>query len=242
MSNSSASSLHESLLRPAILQILRAAGFHATRPSVLDTLTDLAARHLLLLASKTAANASVIHSDLIPCITDVRLALQDSGVIVAPLTAAEETWREMLRKPLDQYPERNGLRAKERARRDAEDTADVREFLDWITGEKNREIRRAAGMFNDEVQGVELEATGQTEDYLTALKKKHSKTGEESRYQGTVLGKPAEDRPIKIEGGPADSFQEWVRQTQERAAKQSISAYSNSHVSEMAEARTASDG
>lgn len=169
MSNSSASSLHESLLRPAILQILRAAGFHATRPSVLDTLTDLAARHLLLLASKTAANASVIHNDLIPCITDVRLALQDSGVIVAPLTAAEETWREMLRKPLDQYPERNGLRAKERARRDAEDTADVREFLDWITGEKNREIRRAAGMFNDEVQGVELEATGQTEDYLTGM-------------------------------------------------------------------------
>ena len=32
------------------------------------------------------------------------------------------------------------------------------------------------------------------EDYLTALKKKHSKTGEESRWQGTLLGKEAPPR------------------------------------------------
>lgn len=46
--------------------------------------------------------------------------------------------------------------------------------------------------------------------FLTALKKKHSKTGEESRYQGTVLGIPAEEKPLIIEGGPVESIQEWT--------------------------------
>lgn len=48
-----------------------------------------------------------------------------------------------------------------------------------------------------------------------ALKKKHSKTGEESRYQGTVLGIPAEDRPIVIEGGAFESIQAWGAETWE---------------------------
>jgi transcription initiation factor TFIID subunit 3 len=54
------------------------------------------------------------------------------------------------------------------------------------------------------------------EDYLTALKKKHSKTGEESRYAGTVLGKSAEEHPIIIEGG-APSIREWGQQVRSRA-------------------------
>lgn len=41
------------------------------------------------------------------------------------------------------------------------------------------------------------------------LKKKHSKTGEESRYQGTVLGKPAEDKLIVIEGSYIESIKDW---------------------------------
>lgn len=49
--------------------------------------------------------------------------------------------------------------------------------------------------------------------------KKHSKTGVESRFQGTVLGVPAEAKAIKIEGGAADSIEEWCRKTRERAAK-----------------------
>lgn len=51
----------------------------------------------------------------------------------------------------------------------------------------------------------------------TVLKKKHSKTGEESRYQGTVLGKPAEDRPVKIEGGPVETLQDWCERLREQA-------------------------
>jgi transcription initiation factor TFIID subunit 3 len=52
--------------------------------------------------------------------------------------------------------------------------------------------------------------------------KKHSKTGVESRFQGTVLGVPAEPRTVKIEGAGADlpdSIEEWCRRTREKAAK-----------------------
>ncbi|KAF3346211.1 Sterol esterase 2 [Verticillium dahliae VDG2] len=49
--------LFHALLRPCILQILRATGYHATRPAVLDTLTELAARYLLTLCRHTAARA-----------------------------------------------------------------------------------------------------------------------------------------------------------------------------------------
>lgn len=49
--------------------------------------------------------------------------------------------------------------------------------------------------------------------------KKHSKTGVDSRYQGTLIGKPAELRAIKIEGGADESIEEWCRKARERAAK-----------------------
>lgn len=49
--------------------------------------------------------------------------------------------------------------------------------------------------------------------------KKHSKTGVESRFQGTILGIPSEIKPVKIEGGGPDSIEEWNRRTRERAIK-----------------------
>ena len=63
----------------------------------------------------------------------------------------------------------------------------------------------------------------------TVLKKKHSKTGEESRYQGTLLGIPADGKPVKIEGGPADTLEDWMDQMEERAAKLAAEARKNSH-------------
>lgn len=45
-----------------------------------------------------------------------------------------------------------------------------------------------------------------------ALKKKYTKTNEDTRYHGTVLGKPAEMRPVLIEGGPVTSVSEWHAQ------------------------------
>src|SRR4051794_36003097 len=59
----SADELYFQLLRPSIIHILRAAGFHSTRPSVLDTLCDLFIRYLTLLASSTATHAALNHNE-----------------------------------------------------------------------------------------------------------------------------------------------------------------------------------
>ena len=240
------STLHNSVLRPPILHILRAAGFHSLRPSVLDTLADIAARYIALLAESTATHAAANSSLDSPTVTDVRLALQDCGVLIPSLTPAEEAWREALRKPLEFYPERNGVRQKESAHRDAEDTADVKAFLDWVRGPGNAEIMRIAGLQATDLPGLDGQPQARKEDYLTGkaltfrrylpfriwveseltcgcpvLRKKHSKTGEESRYQGTVLGKAADDRPIRIEGGPVESLQDWNRYVRERSKTKS---------------------
>ena len=163
----STASIHHALLRPAVLQILRAVGFHSARPSVVDTLTDITARYLTLLATRTAAHAFENHNDYTPDITDVRLALVDSGLLVPSLTATEEAWKEILRKPLDNIPERNGLRAMEAARRDEEDTNEIAQFIEWFRGPVHFETKRIAGLVAEEGQAVELEEVTGKEDYLT---------------------------------------------------------------------------
>ncbi|KAF2118584.1 hypothetical protein BDV96DRAFT_465856, partial [Lophiotrema nucula] len=216
--------LFNTLLRPAVLHILRAAGFHSAKPSVIDTMVDLTSRYLFLLASRTAYNAFSNHNDPTPDITDVRMAFQDCGILSPRLTGSEEIWKEMLRKPLDDYEAQGGmeLRRKKEEERDKEDTKDVRDFLDWICGNVNKEIMRVAGLqksgFNQISQTEALDAV-EMEDYLTSLMKKHSKTGVEARFQGTVLGHPNEPHQIRIEGGPADSIEEWSRKAKERAIK-----------------------
>lgn len=168
-----AQELHAALLRPAILHILRAAGYHSARPSVVDAVSDIAARYMLLLAQRTAYHAWSNHNDAVPTISDVRMALTDAGLLVPSMTGAEEAWKEVLRKPLDDFPERNGLRLKEQRRRDLEDTADVREFIDWVTGPANKEIMRIAGLERDAAQGgkgldAAADANAVKEDYLTS--------------------------------------------------------------------------
>src|SRR5690242_4804437 len=120
--------LFATLLRPAVLHILRAAGFQSAKPSVVDTVVDLTARHLALLASRAAYNAYSNHNDLDIDVTDVRMAMQDCGVLSPSLTATEELWKEILRKPLEDYILETGARAKEAKRRDAEDCEDVNAF------------------------------------------------------------------------------------------------------------------
>lgn len=131
--------LHHSLLRPCILHILRAAGYHATRPSVLDSLTDLAARYLLLLAQTTAARASLNQGEpllsLEIAIQDVRMAMQDCGAL-APEAVIEDQLFD-----------------------GEEDMRGVEAFLEWAKGPKNQEIRRIA---LEEVDGAK-------QDYLAGL-------------------------------------------------------------------------
>ncbi|MCJ1288528.1 hypothetical protein MMC34_000056 [Xylographa carneopallida] len=187
----SSNALHDSLLRPPILHILRAAGFNATRPAALDTLVDLASRYIVLLASQTASHAFSNHNDVVPTVIDVRMALQDVGALRPQLGIMEEQSR------------------------NEEDTRGMDAFLKWMTGDESREIRRIAGMVGSEGD-VDVEVGGEREDFLTALKKKHSKTGEESRFQGTVLGKGADIKPIRLEGGHTESIEGWEAQLRDR--------------------------
>lgn len=187
----SSPSLHNALFRPPIIQILRAAGFHATRPSVLDTVTDLSANYLMILASSAAAHAANSHpGDPIPALEDVYQALQDVGALRPQLRDWEEDWQ------------------------GEEDTRGLDAFLSWFSGPANREIRRIAGFVPSEGDMIDSDSL-EKEDFLTALKKKHSKTGEESRYAGTVLGKSADEHPVVIEGG-APSIREWGMQMSSR--------------------------
>ncbi len=115
--------LHDSLLRPCVLHILRAAGYHSTKISVLDTLTDLMARYMTLLARTAAMHASLNQDDpelsLELSIEDVRMAMEDCGAL----------------------PPENMLEGMDTGK---EDTSGVDAFLAWAMGSVNKEIMRVA--------------------------------------------------------------------------------------------------
>jgi len=128
-----------------VVQILRAAGFHATKPAVLDTLTDLAARYLQLLATQAAFHARSNHNDLIPDVADVRLALMDMGALRPQLSMMEEQSR------------------------GDEDMRGIDGFLNWAKGESCKEIRRVAGMIPTEGEVLDVEGLKGDEDFLTSM-------------------------------------------------------------------------
>jgi transcription initiation factor TFIID subunit 3 len=122
--------LHHSLLRPCILHILRAAGYHSTRNAVLDTLTDLAARYMYALAESTMMHAAINHTELNTVemdttIQDVRMALQDCGAFGPEKIMEVEEWE------------------------GEEDMRGLEDFMAWITGKVNKEIRRVASEAGD---------------------------------------------------------------------------------------------
>lgn len=165
----SSTNLNHALLRPAVLQTLRAVGFHSARPSVIDTFTDLTAKYIMLLASRTAIRALENHNDATPDTTDVRLAMGDCGLFSPSLTASEEVWRELLRKPLSEVPDSNGLRELEAASRNAEDTAEIAEFFHWFDGPVYKEIKRIAGLEQPDQLSAEVQDAANAEDYLTGM-------------------------------------------------------------------------
>lgn len=144
----SAQNLQSSLLRPPVLHILRAAGFHSTRPSVLDSFTDLAARYMMVLAETTATYyASHDFPSGPPQIEDVRRAMEDCGVFRPQLHVTEEDWQ------------------------GEEDLRGVEAFVEWFVGDVNREIMRIAGTGTSKDGGaldtVKVDGTGNGDDFLT---------------------------------------------------------------------------
>ncbi|KAK1064568.1 hypothetical protein LTR74_008570 [Friedmanniomyces endolithicus] len=218
--------LHRALLRPPILHLLRAAGFHSTKPSVLDTLTNLAERHLLLLAATTARYADLNHNDPVPTVTDLRMALAECGSLIPLESATEEVWREELRVPLPEMERKaatggllmgggGGGEARVRAekrKRDEQDVRDVVGFTQWFEGREHAEARRVAGM-GPEAEGAPAVGVGggvvRAEDFLVGLRRKMGKGVEEGRLVGTVLGGWAEGKRVCLEGGPVGRIGEW---------------------------------
>jgi len=127
--------LFHSLLRPAVLQILRATGYHSAKTSVLDAMTDLAARYFFNLCQLTALYAANNHEfapdgdggfELAPTVIDVRMALQRAGALLPEKSEEEQDYLDM------------------------EDTRGLDDFLAWAMGPMNKEIKRIALDGNDE--------------------------------------------------------------------------------------------
>lgn len=201
------------LLRPAVIQILRASGFHSSRPAVIDSLTDLATRYLELLCQETArsaaesADGNTILGSTQATIVDVRVALQSVGAFLP-----ERDWEEQ-----DFIEE--------------EDTRGLDEFLSWSMGPKPEQIKRVA--LDEPEEGVPDYLTGTftmvllarrkggeffsrfaqftNVNPMAALKKKHSKTADDSKFTGTLLGKAHDQGLVTVEGdSEIDSIQAWA--------------------------------
>ncbi|KAI0136558.1 hypothetical protein BJ170DRAFT_677430 [Xylariales sp. AK1849] len=197
---------YHALLRPAIIQILRAQGYHSSSPRTLDTLTELAGDYMTRLAAAAHRNAESNHGPEIPLtILDARCGLQDCGAIAPKPNFTSEQWT------------------------GKEDMRGIENFVNWFEGPKNAKINRMAEAFQqtgslpppEEMDGREEKVQ---RDYLSQLKQKHSKNDQDSKYNGTVLGKPIDHGEIMVEGGPVSSIFEWaemMRQRQQRPPSES---------------------
>ncbi|KAK3896921.1 hypothetical protein C8A05DRAFT_39533 [Staphylotrichum tortipilum] len=238
--------LYHALLRPAVLQILRATGYHSAKTSVLDSVTDLAARYFLNLCHVTAVYATH-NSNRDPDDEDeedayyhyingingttagggggdellsfesatVTATAEEGGAAENGTTAttmAAAASAAALRNPVVPAPtiidvrmalERVGALLPARIHEEqeylgSEDLRGMEGFVAWATGALNREIARIALDGNDEAG-----------DYLDALKKKHSKNEDDSKYLGTLLGRSIEHGDVIVEGGEYPSISAW---------------------------------
>ncbi|KAI1083334.1 hypothetical protein F5B20DRAFT_460611 [Whalleya microplaca] len=193
-----ASEIHHALLRPAILQMLRAQGYYASTPGTVDALTELAGNYLSMIARQTALHAASNNTaTLAPDLVDVRLALEDCGAL---------------------WPEREFV-AQQLA--GEEDTRGVDEFVRWATSRKNLRIRKVAAL--DKPSAGTAEEGGEEEiretDYLNALKRKHNKTDQDSKYTGTILGRGIDHGEVMVEGGNENSIHAWARKMREASQR-----------------------
>ncbi|KAI0013432.1 hypothetical protein F4779DRAFT_613581 [Xylariaceae sp. FL0662B] len=192
-----ASEIHHALLRPAILQVLRAQGYYSSTPGTVDALTELAGNYLGMIARQTALHAASNNMvTLAPDLVDVRLALEDCGAL---------------------WPERE-LVSQELS--GEEDTRGVEEFVRWATGKKNQRIRKVAALDKPSAGTAEegVEEVRET-DYLDALKRKHNKMEQDSKYAGTILGRGNDHGEVMVEGGNENSIQAWARKMREASQR-----------------------
>ncbi|KAK6342905.1 hypothetical protein TWF718_008286 [Orbilia javanica] len=111
-----------SLLRISTAQMLRHAGLAGSRPSVLDSLTDMTARYLTLLGT-TARSISESSNHTEPELPDVLCAMEHVGLL----------------RPLTLY------------NADLDDTRAIDNFITWAKSPEVEELRKIAGVVTVEV-------------------------------------------------------------------------------------------
>lgn len=210
------SELYFALLRISCTHILRAAGIDRCSSQILDIVTDIVMRHLMLLACKCSRNAELSGRPLVE-IQDVSLALEQIGLI-HPRCILD---------PFDTDP--NGVKG-------------FNDFIDWIKGPVPEQARRLSkqampdptiatagslmladklGQANSEFVKENGSDFVQT-DWLVNLSRKRAKIGQEKRFKGTILSSIAggeEDDDdnvipdVRIAGGPLsiEEFYETVK-------------------------------
>ncbi|KAH6845267.1 hypothetical protein B0I37DRAFT_180825 [Chaetomium sp. MPI-CAGE-AT-0009] len=235
--------LFHALLRPAVLQILRATGYHSAKTTVIDSVTDLAARYFLHLCQLTAVYATHNNDGLLPPplllaphiagqngqrlsrSSSTTAAADDRDGVVggggggggggsggggtggATTAAATAVVNPVVPAPtivdVRMALQRAGALLPERLPEEQEylgeeDMRGVENFVAWAMGPLNREIARIA-----------LDGVDEAGDYLDALKKKHSKNDDDSKYLGTLLGRSIEHGDVLVEGGECPSISVW---------------------------------
>lgn len=215
--NLNAYELHHALLRPVVLQIMRAQGYHSSTPATVDAFTSLVAKYMMTISyrvAKIAVSRDENGISCIPDITDVRMALEDCGAFMPNKEFTEQIY----------YGK--------------EDTRGVDSFIQWAMGPKNARIRKVAGLDKPTAGVPEIEGAEEPKetDYLsgkykhpsahackfqyrdhankpiTALKRKHNRTGDDSKYASTILGRGI------VEPEPKENpLREWAEQMHKRA-------------------------
>ncbi|KAI0523834.1 hypothetical protein F5B22DRAFT_418934 [Xylaria bambusicola] len=219
------SEIHLALLRPAILQILRAQGYYASTSSTIDCLTELAGQYLYEISKRTAEHATMnnyLGPPGTPDVVDVRLALEECGALSPGVSPAPPAKRRHL-SPGDAA---DGDETYDDDEEGEEDTAGVEEFIRWAIGRKNMRIRKIAGVVvppGAAIVGAEGEDGTEVEerpsDYLDALKRKHNKTDQDSKYAGTILGRSIDHGEVLVEGGPDTSLAAWAARMREASLR-----------------------
>lgn len=126
---------HLALLRPAILQALRAQGYYTCKPSVLEFFTEIVADYIYNAAVATRKAMEHNHPDDPSGVTlpDLRQGLEHMGAFCRDENKRED-------RDYDGDPELRG----------------IEKFKDWFDGKQNLRITRIAEAFNQ--TGLLLEA------------------------------------------------------------------------------------
>ncbi|KAI1368786.1 hypothetical protein F5Y08DRAFT_294800 [Xylaria arbuscula] len=222
------SQIHLALLRPAVLQILRSQGYYVSNTSTIDCITELAGQYLYEISKRTAQHATMnnyLGPPPTPDVVDVRLAMEECGVFWAGANPEPPAKRRRLT-PEGQAAADDDDEMPQEHEYDEEDTAGVDEFIRWAKGRKNQRIRKIAGVVappGPAIVGAEGEDGAVEEkpptDYLDALKRKHNKTDQDSKWAGTILGRSIDHGEVLIEGGSDTSLAAWRKRMHEASLR-----------------------